>query len=147
MDKKVNASGKLAIPEIALEIAIKAHAGQLDKSGDPVILHPISVAALAKTDDERAASYLHDVAEDTEWTFDDMANCGIPSNIIEALKLLTHSKDEPYLDYVARIRDSGNELAFAVKRNDLTINLDRGKRFGYDRLVKKHTEGLETLLK
>lgn len=141
----INAGGRFTLPEIALNIALVAHDGQRDRSGDPVVMHPIAVANLGKTDDEKAVGYLHDVAEDTGWTFDDMAACGIPPRIIEALRLLTHDKDTPYLEYVAKVRDSGNRLAIAVKRNDLTVNLERGRRYGYDKLVEKHSAGLAVL--
>jgi GTP pyrophosphokinase len=60
------------IVERAYEIAEACHAGQMRKSGDPFISHPVGVAlALAKLGlDETtvAAGLLHDAVEDTELT-------------------------------------------------------------------------------
>ena len=56
--------------EIALEIAMKAHMGQRDLDGNPVILHPLTVALKGNNESEIVAGLLHDVVEDTEWTFD-----------------------------------------------------------------------------
>ena len=125
--------------ELALEIAIKAHKGQQDLDGKPVILHPLTVAMKGNNENEIVAGLLHDVVEDTDWTFNDLLEAGITSEVIDALRLLTHSKDEEYLDYVQRIADSHNPIAINVKCNDLEHNLDRGRKGDYLRLVAKHT--------
>ena len=44
---------------------------------------------------------------------------GFPSEVLEALALLTHDKATPYLDYVARIKS--NPTARAVKLADLCL--------------------------
>jgi len=49
----------------ALEIAYKAHIGQLDKGGSPYILHPVRVALHCQTEDEKIVALLHDVVEDS----------------------------------------------------------------------------------
>ena len=46
--------------DIALRIATTAHAGQLDRDGHPVILHPLAVGLMGKTDEEKIAGFLHD---------------------------------------------------------------------------------------
>ncbi len=134
-EKKVSSS---AI-DLALKLATEAHCGQIDRSGDPVILHPLAVGLMGRNEDEICAGFLHDVAEDTEYTFDDMLNRGISAKVVGALRLLTHSKSVPYLDYVQNIITSQNAIAIAVKLNDLRHNLERGKRMGYLELVAKHT--------
>lgn len=50
--------------DIALRIATSAHAGQLDRDGYPVILHPLTVGLIGHTDEEKMAAFLHDVVED-----------------------------------------------------------------------------------
>ena len=55
--------------DIALRIATTAHAGQLDRDGNPVILHPLTVGLMGHTDEEKMAGFLHDVVEDTPYTF------------------------------------------------------------------------------
>ena len=59
--------------EKAIEIATKAHSGQLDKAGNDYITHPLRVMAAGKTTDEKIVGVLHDVVEDTEWTFEMLA--------------------------------------------------------------------------
>lgn len=51
--------------DIALSIATKAHAGQLDRDGYPAILHPLTVGLMGHTDEEKMAGFLHDVVEDS----------------------------------------------------------------------------------
>ena len=127
--------------DIALAIAVKAHAGQTDRDGAPVILHPLTVGLMGRTDEERIAGFLHDVVEDTDYTLDDLLAAGIPVGVINALRLLTHSKVEDYNDYVQRIIDSGNPIALHVKYNDLRHNYARGK--AYPDLQAKHGPALE----
>lgn len=133
------------IIDIALQIASKAHEGQKDKDGNPVILHPITVGMMGSTDEEKVAGFLHDVVEDTEWTFEDILDAGIPSGIVNALRLLTHNKDTDYYDYVQSIIDSGNPIALQVKYNDLQHNYERGK--AYPQLQEKHGKALEMVRK
>lgn len=125
--------------EIALEIAIMAHKGQRDLDGNPVILHPLTVAMKGRNENEIVAGLLHDVVEDTEWTFEDLLDAGISKKVVDALRLLTHNKNEEYLSYVQRIADSRNPIAINVKCNDLEHNLERGRKGDYLRLVAKHS--------
>lgn len=128
--------------ELCLEIALRTHAGQSDLDGNPVILHPLTVGLAGKTPEEQCAGFLHDVVEDTDYTFDDLLRLGVAPDIVDALRLLTHDKADAYPDYVRRIAESGNQLAIAVKLNDLHHNLERGRRNGYQRLVAKHEAAL-----
>lgn len=58
----------------AIDVATKAHQGQKRKSGEPYIIHPLSVAAtLVDWDmdvDTVLAGILHDTVEDTDMTFE-----------------------------------------------------------------------------
>lgn len=127
--------------DIALRIATAAHAGQLDRDGYPVILHPLTVGLMGHTDEEKIAGFLHDVVEDSDITFDDLLKEGIPTGIVNAVRLLTHEKGTDYFDYVQRIIDSGNPIALQVKYNDLQHNYSRGK--AYPELQVKHGKALE----
>ncbi|MGD8188868.1 RelA/SpoT family protein [Brevibacillus ginsengisoli] len=64
----------VAIVERAYQLAMKAHEGQVRKSGVPYIMHPIAVAGILvnlKLDATTvAAGFLHDVVEDTDITLD-----------------------------------------------------------------------------
>jgi len=131
--------------EKCIRIATDAHEGQRDRDGNAVILHPLIVGSMGKTDAEKCVGFLHDVVEDTDWDFDDLKDEGVPSEIIEALKLLTHEDGTDYYEYVQRIIDSGNMTAINVKLNDLTHNIARGKAFGYEKLVNKHEKAFEMI--
>lgn len=106
----------------ALKIAMDAHKGQVDRAGAPYILHPLTVASHMDTEAGFVTALLHDVMEDSDYTEADLNAAGIPYEILEALRLLTHDKNEPYLDYIRRIK--GNDLARMVKLADLQHNMD-----------------------
>lgn len=131
--------------EKCIRIAMDAHEGQRDRDGNAVILHPLLIGSMGQTDAEKCVGFLHDVVEDTDWTFDDLRNEDIPDEIIEALRLCTHSDSMSYEYYVQRIIDSGNMTAIHVKLNDLHHNIARGKAFGYPDLVAKHEKALHMI--
>ena len=106
----------------AAQIAEHAHDGQVDKAGDDYYWHPFAVSAMVDSNAEKAVAWLHDVVEDSEWTLDDLKAEGIPEYVVEAVGLLTHDKDMPYGDYIARVKE--NPLARTVKIADLMHNLD-----------------------
>lgn len=66
----------LTVVEQAYVVAEKAHRGQLRKSGDPYITHPVAVATilaeLGMTPSTLAAALLHDTVEDTEYSLDQL---------------------------------------------------------------------------
>ena len=47
--------------EKAIKIAVEAHTGQVDKGGNPYILHPLRVMLSLDTEEERIVGVLHDV--------------------------------------------------------------------------------------
>ncbi|UFU04760.1 RelA/SpoT family protein [Ruania halotolerans] len=68
--------GDLSLIERAYRVAERAHTGQMRKSGDPYITHPVAVATilaeLGMTPPTLAAALLHDTVEDTEYSLDDL---------------------------------------------------------------------------
>lgn len=111
----------------ALDIAIKAHKGVVDKGGVDYIFHPITVALKCKTDDEKIVALLHDVVEDTEMSFDDLRREGFPEYILEALDAITRRKPQEQSgdkrwDYIRRCK--ANPIARVVKIADLEHNSD-----------------------
>ena len=113
----------MATLERAIEIATEAHRGQLDKAGNEYIGHPLRVMAMGKTTEEKIVGVLHDVVEDSAWTFEQLAAEGFSAQVIEALRCVTkQSETEPYDKFIARIKH--NPLAVVVKLNDLTDNMD-----------------------
>ena len=107
----------------AKEIARTAHEGQVDKAGKPYIEHPMRVMNMGKSMEERIAGILHDVVEDSEWTFEMLEKEGIPKDVMDALRCVTKlSEDEDYDHFIGRVKT--NPLAVKVKLNDLKDNMD-----------------------
>jgi len=108
--------------EKAIGIALEAHRGQRDRTGAPYILHPMRVMAGVDSDIEKIVAILHDVVEDTDWTFERLTQEGFPDEVIEALKCVTKCEGEEYEDFVKR--SASNEIARIVKLADLEHNMD-----------------------
>ena len=106
----------------ALRIMYLAHDSQLDKSGNWYSKHPIYVASKMDTEEEKIVALLHDVIEDSDFTFDNIINEGFSHNVIDALVVITKREYEPYEDYINRVKE--NKLATKVKLADLEHNMD-----------------------
>ena len=106
--------------ELAIEIAANAHAGMPDKQGKPYVLHPIRVMLGVESEEAQIVALLHDVVEDTDTSPDDIRDHGFGPEVIDALNLVTHQKDQTYAEYV--IGCKGNEIARQVKMSDLRDN-------------------------
>ena len=109
--------------EKAIQIATEAHRGQFDKCGKDYIGHPLRVMEMGRTEEEKIVGVLHDVVEDSHWTFEDLEAEGFSQIVITALKCVTKiSENENYDDFIERVKT--NPLAVAVKINDLSDNMD-----------------------
>jgi len=106
----------------AMRIAYAAHHGQLDKSGIPYIFHPLHLAEQMEDEVSCCVALLHDTVEDTAITFADLEK-EFPTEVLDALKLLTHEKNTPYFDYVRAVRK--NPVAVKVKLADIAHNSDQ----------------------
>ncbi len=141
----------------AVELATRAHAGQLDKIGDDYIGHPLRVMDAVGAAAERAAvdpyharlaAVLHDVVEDTDVTLADLAALGYPPEVVAAVDALTHRDGEPVPDYLTRV--AGNDLAVVVKRADMADNsnparLARLPRDQADRYTRRYADRVRLL--
>lgn len=109
--------------ERAIQIAAEAHSGQVDKAGQPYILHPLRVMLrVHQGENERIAAVLHDVVEDSSFTLDQLASEGFPPEVIQALAALTKQPGESRL--AAAQRASENAIALCVKLADNADNMD-----------------------
>lgn len=108
--------------ERAVKLAEKAHQGQLDKGGQPYILHARRVMEKCETEKEKITAILHDVMEDTPYTLDDLRKEGFSEEILAALLCLTRGEGEDYMRYIERV--CKNPLAVRVKYADLEDNMD-----------------------
>ena len=107
----------------AVTIALEAHKDATDKAGMPYAGHIMRVMQAGRTYDEKIVGVLHDLVEDTDWTFDKLLEEGFPPHIVDAMRCVTKiSDDEPYEQFIERVKT--NPLAVAVKINDLTDNMD-----------------------
>ncbi len=106
----------------AFEFANEAHKGVRRRSGEPYIIHPISVAKIVVNEiglgyKSIVAALLHDVVEDTEYTVDD-------------IKRLFGEKIASLVDGLTKIKaamdtdNRGNLQAENFKRIILTLNDD-----------------------
>jgi (p)ppGpp synthase/HD superfamily hydrolase len=132
----------------ARELAIRAHADQLDRDGSFHIAHVARVAAnVAGDEPTQRVAWLHDVIEDSDLAAEDLEE-RLSLDEIQALKLLTHDTTaESYERYVARIIDATGavgELARAVKEADMLDNLHRCAR-DHDPAVVQYGHALAAL--
>ncbi|VRD77110.1 metal dependent phosphohydrolase, HD region [Streptococcus pneumoniae] len=108
--------------DIALAIAKKAHAGQVDKAGVDYIQHPLYVASQVNTEQEKAVALLHDVIEDSDITATDLFASGLSNEVVTAVQILTKKKGQSYQEYLGKVKS--NNLARVVKLADLKHNSD-----------------------
>ena len=124
--------------EKAIKIAVEAHTGQVDKGGNPYILHPLRVMLSLDTEEERIVGVLHDVVEDCEgWTWERLREQGCSDEIIEALKSVSKTPEEEkqfkkmddpnekldhYLEFIKRAKF--NKIGRNIKAADIKDNLD-----------------------
>lgn len=107
----------------ALSFARTAHKDQRRKSGEPYIIHPLTVASHAvalgvKEDSVVASAILHDVVEDCEVSVE---NLPVSDSVKDAVRRLTHVKGEPLGPYYREIGE--NRVASIVKLLDRCDNV------------------------
>ena len=111
--------------EKAIEIAVEAHRGQIDKAGKIYILHPIRVMLRGQNEIEQIVGILHDVVEDTPVTIDMLEKEGFSKEILDAIACITKNEGEDYGDFIDRVLT--NPLATQVKLYDLEDNMNRDR--------------------
>ncbi len=126
----------------AIEIASVAHSGQVDKAGEPYILHPLRVMLSVSTENERICAVLHDVIEDSDITIQQLSQLGFPAEILAVLPLLTKQRGETYEEFISRLLP--NQVACQVKLADLCDNMDLSRipepsELDFERLHKYKT--------
>ena len=89
--------------KIALKLCFEAHKEQTDQSGMPYVFHPFHVAEQMQDENSTIVALLHDVVEDTVYTLEDLRCFGFSDEVLEAIALLTHEPDVPYVEYLERI--------------------------------------------
>ena len=129
----------------ALRLCFDAHKDQVDKAGAPYVFHPFHLAEQMPDELTTVCALLHDVAEDSEITLDEIAAMGFPAEVIEALSLLTHDDAVEYMDYVREV--AKNPIARRVKMADLKHNSDTSRLDAVDDRVKARVRKYRKALK
>ena len=133
----------------ALKLCFEAHKEQVDKTNMPYVFHPFHLAEQMDDEISTVCALLHDVVEDSDITFESLADMGFPREVIDVLRLLTHEDSVPYMDYVGKI--STNPIAKKVKIADLRHNSDVTRLNTVDENAmlrcKKYKQALDLLLK
>jgi (p)ppGpp synthase/HD superfamily hydrolase len=132
----------------AIQVARRAHEGQLDKSGRPYIAHPLRVMGKVRSEHERMTAVLHDVVEDTPVTLADLKAAGCPEEVVAAVAAISKRPGEDQAEYLARV--ASNPIARTVKRADIADNMspDRLARLDLatqERLRVKYESALRQL--
>lgn len=111
----------------AINIMYEAHKEDFDKGGYPYVFHPFYLATQVDGECATCVALLHDLVEDhrDKYDFDYLIKEGFPLEVVDILRLLTHEKEVPYMEYIKSI--SKNQIAREVKIQDLkhNINIDR----------------------
>ena len=66
----------------AISIATSAHKNQVDKGGKSYIEHPLRLMKQMVSEKEQIVAVLHDVIEDSDYSFDDLVAAGFSTEII-----------------------------------------------------------------
>jgi len=104
-----------------MRICTEAHKEQVDKAGNPYILHPLRVAAAGSDLDQAVLGLLHGVVEDNpRFTLDYIRENGFPEKIVIALDAITKRKKETLESYYYRAAQ--DNIAVMVKFHDLDDN-------------------------
>ena len=94
--KKYNPQTNVSLIEKAYQFGLKAHAGQMRKSGEPFFAHPVQVAKILselRLDDASIiTALLHDTIEDTSKSFRDVSNLFGPeiANLVDGVTKLSN---------------------------------------------------------
>ncbi|EPE96974.1 HD domain-containing protein [Rhizobium grahamii] len=127
---------------LAMKTAFEAHAGQIDKMGEPYFSHCKRVADSVQGDEEKAVAFLHDVVEKGEgWDLERIRELNFSTSVVDAIDALTRRQDETDEEFVVRTME--NPLARPVKVADLEDNLQQAIASGTS--PAKYKQGLEVI--
>ena len=89
----------------------------------------------------------HDLLEDTNVTLEDIKNIIGDKNtkVLDALYLLTKPKDMDYIEYIKKIKQSNNLLAYCVKLADMKDHLTQSETLT-EKLKEKYWNAIPYLL-
>ncbi|MBQ6931681.1 MAG: bifunctional (p)ppGpp synthetase/guanosine-3',5'-bis(diphosphate) 3'-pyrophosphohydrolase [Clostridia bacterium] len=145
---------QLKLIDKAFSVAEKAHEGQLRKSGQPYIIHPVSVATIlaqmGMDAESLAAALLHDVVEDTEYTSEDCERdfgksiSALVDGVTKLGKVSLANKEEQQAENLRKmlIAMSHDIRVIIIKLADRLHNM---RTLGFMKEQKRRDIALETL--
>lgn len=131
----------------ARDLARVAHAGQVDKAGEPYFSHPTAVVRIVQTLPEwhalpeyekgvaLAAGWLHDVVEDTPIDLMTLASLGFPPRVVTVVARLTKRSGQNRETYLREI--AADPTALVDKKADLRHNTDPARLAVLDPMVRR----------
>ena len=139
----------------AFEFAAKAHGPQMRKDGSPFISHPLAVAQIVAEElhldsESIEAALLHDVIEDTDATYDDVAKLTSPTvaDLVEGVSKLTRiqyaTKEDEQMENLRKmlIAMSKDIRVILIKISDRLHNM---RTMEYQTPAKQKQKSLETM--
>jgi len=127
----------------AKQLCISAHQGQFRKDKTtPYHTHPIAVADMMDTEEEKIIAYLHDVIEDTIITGIELQNLGVRGDVLLDIYLLTKKPNQLYSNYLLSLTSSSR--ATKIKIADMLHNMSCNPS---DKQKAKYLKALPILLK
>jgi len=106
----------------AIAITAEAFKDRVDKGGKPYMLHCLYVMNKMPIDDQelQAAAVMHDLIEDTDWTFEQLEEAGMPIRVQHLVSIMTHRSEDTYQEYLDKIAECPD--AIRIKLADLRHN-------------------------
>ncbi|MBQ0078863.1 MAG: bifunctional (p)ppGpp synthetase/guanosine-3',5'-bis(diphosphate) 3'-pyrophosphohydrolase [Eubacterium sp.] len=139
----------------AYDVAEEMHRGQLRKSGEPYLIHPMAVAEiladLGMDEETVAAGLLHDVVEDTSYSDENIiANFGedvslLVDGVTKLKSLKYESKEEAQAENLRKmfLAMSKDIRVLIIKLSDRLHNLRTINYMTHDKIIEKCKETLE----
>lgn len=138
----------------AYELAKKAHGDQKRRSGEPYIIHPIAVAKILAEYhldvDTIVAALLHDVIEDTEYTYEDLEEifnehiAYMVESVSKITRLNYQSKEESQAEYIRKmVLSMSNDIRIIIIK--LVDRLHNMRTLEYMSTPKQKEKSRETL--
>ncbi|MBS4762289.1 bifunctional (p)ppGpp synthetase/guanosine-3',5'-bis(diphosphate) 3'-pyrophosphohydrolase [Carnobacteriaceae bacterium zg-ZUI252] len=133
----------VAFVKKAYEFAEHAHRSMQRKSGEPYIIHPIQVAGILANlhmdPHTVAAGFLHDVVEDTEYTYDDMVT-HFSQSVADIIEGVTKIGQVEYQSKAENKAENHRKMLLAMAQDFRVIIVKLADRLHNMRTMEYQTE-------